>query len=236
MATQQASLDAQKKNKLLRELLPKIADRGIAKKWAVADMPYTALVDECRSLQVNQTFLNALRIYLEENMIIVQTVETLLAQLAMAANSNWQDTPAAVQSLSRRGWFVGRWLPTFLIVDGPLGRVFKANDSPLSILLKKEHSNYPVLCAARDAFNHDLFRIVRNGIGHWAFVWKEESSMPQLEMVDERTGNITATISLVEAEAMHLVAFSVIEALDTQVFRFTQSSTSTNNAPHLPPD
>jgi hypothetical protein len=37
-------------------------------------------------------------------------------------------------------------------------------------------------------------------------------------MMDWETGKITATISLLEAEPLHLVSFSVIEALDREIF------------------
>lgn len=158
------------------------------------------------------------RDYLQSNPLVHATVETLLSHLAMTANTKWQDTPQLVHSLSRRGWHIARWLPTFLIVDGPLGRFLKAVDSPLNKLLKIQHAFYPCLSQARDAFNHDLFRQVRNGVGHWSFIW-EANNQDRLITLDWETGRRTADISILEAEALHLLAFSVIEAIDDEIFK-----------------
>lgn len=219
MGTQPIPFSPEQKNELLRDLLQQLSTRGIARRWAALKDPRTALVLEFQELRSDLSFMKSLASYLDENPIIIQTVETLLAQLAMAANSKWQETPVVVQPLSRRGWHISRWLPTFLIIDGPLGRVFSAGASPLNQCLKQEHSRFPVLCETRDAFNHELFRLVRNGIGHWAFVWKDQDGAPQIDMVDWSTGRVTASISLLEAEALHFLAFSVIESLDNELFK-----------------
>jgi hypothetical protein len=213
-------LEQTQKNKLLRKLLPFLAARGVARNWATSQQPFSDLLEECHTLASDNTSLETLRTYLQTNPIIQQTVETLLSHLAMAANVKWQDVPTLVQPLARRGWHIGRWLPTFLIVDGPLGRFIKNPDSPLNLILRKEYANYPTLAQVRDIFNHELFRLVRNGVGHWSFLWEEQSSDPHLVMIDWESGKPTTTISLLEGEALHLVAFSVIEALDREVMSY----------------
>jgi hypothetical protein len=206
------------KDKLLRFLLQTLARRGIAKKWADLQEPYSELMRECQQLMSDPTCQEQFRTYLQANPIIQQTVETLLAHLAMAANVSWQNTPDIVQPLARRGWHIGRWLPTFLIIDGPLGRILKMPDSPLKLLLKTEYVKYPTLAQARDVFNDDLFRQVRNGVGHWSFFWEENKNTQQLTMMDWKSGKSTVTITLMEAEALHLVAFSVIEVFEHELF------------------
>ena len=152
------------KDELLQMLLQTLATRGLAIKWASVKKPYSGLVEEsCNLLSVN-AHLEEFRIYLQSNPIIQDTVETLLSHLAMSANAKWQDTPAAVRSLAQRGWYLGRWLPTYLIIDGPLGRFLKDSNSPLVSILKKEYSKYPLLTQARHIFNNELFRLVRNGV------------------------------------------------------------------------
>lgn len=91
-------------------------------------------------------------------------------------------------------------------------------DSPSNELLKREHAKYPTLAKARDVFNHDLFRKLRDGIAHWSFLRKEKGEGSQLVIYDWESGKPDVTITLLEAEAFHLVAFSVIEALDKRVF------------------
>ena len=206
------------KDELLQMLLQTLATRGLAVEWASVQKPYSGLVEESRNLLSVNAHLEEFRIYLQSNPIIQDSVETLLSHLAMSANAKWQDTPAVVRPLAQRGWHLGRWLPTFLIIDGPLGRFLKDSNSPLNSILKKEYSKYPLLTQARDIFNNDLFRLVRNGVGHWAFYWDEQKDGLYLEMVDWKTGKSTARISVIEGEALHLVAFSVIEVFDKEMF------------------
>lgn len=206
------------KDGLLQMLLQTLAIRGLAIKWANVRKPYSGLVEEsCNLLSVN-AHSEEFRIYLQSNPIIQDTVETLLSHLAMSANAKWQYTPVVVRSPAQRGWNLGRWLPTFLIIDGPLGRFLKDSKSPLNSILKKEYSKYPLLTQARDIFNNGLFRLVRSGVGHWAFYWDACENGLYLVMVDWKTGKSTARISLMEGEALHLVAFSVIEVFDNEMF------------------
>jgi hypothetical protein len=193
------------KDELLRDLLKILADRGIAKKWATSQHPYSDLVQECRTLISDPDSQAKFSTYLKANPIIQETVETMLATFAMAANVRWQDIAMPVQLLARRGWHINRWLPTFLVISGPIGRFLKERDSPLKAVLRNDYAKYPTLTQARDVFNHDLFRRLRNGVS-------------QLVMVDWETGVTDITITLLEAEAFHLVAFSVIEVLDKEIF------------------
>jgi len=156
----------QEKDKLLAKLLPLLANRGMVRVWAQSNAPYSNLADECHAIMSDHGNRETFRAYLQSNPLVHATVETLLSHLAMTASTKWQDTPQLVHALSRRGWHIARWLPTFLIVDGPLGRFLKASDSPLNKLLRTQHASYPCLAQARDAFNHELFRQVRNGVGH----------------------------------------------------------------------
>jgi len=209
---------APEKDDLLRKLLQLLAKRGIARRWAALPSPASALTLECQTCASDEASRHEFRSYLQANPIIQQTLDTLLSHLAMTANVRWQDVHGIVQPLARRGWHIARWLPTFLIIDGPLGRFLRAADSPLNSLLRRDHAKYPVLAQARDAFNHDLFRQVRNGVGHWSFRWEEVADGSRLVMLNWESGQETATISLLEAEALHLLSFSVIESLDREVF------------------
>ena len=211
-------LTTSQKDELLRGLLQLLASRGIAKRWAALQEPASALTLECRTVASDEPSRGEFRSYLQANPIIQQTVDTLLSHLAMTANVRWQDIQGIVQPLARRGWHIARWLPTFLIIDGPLGRFLRSAGSPLNSLLRRDHAKYPVLAQARDTFNHDLFRQVRNGVGHWSFQWEEAGNGPNLVLMNWESGQTTATITLLEAEALHLVSFSVIESLDRELF------------------
>jgi hypothetical protein len=106
----------------------------------------------------------------------------------------------------------------FLVISGPLGRFLKERGSPLKTILRDDHARYPTIAQARDVFSHNLFRKLRNGVGHWSFLWQENNEFSQIAIVDWETGETDFTITLLEAEAFHLVAFSVIEILDEEIF------------------
>lgn len=209
----------EQKNELLHSLLQRLAARGIGNRWAESNEPNSDLVRECQALVKNQVHKKSIRAYLLANPLIEQTVDTLLAYYATFSRIRWQDAPPLLQPLARQGWHFGRWLPTFLIIDGPLGRFLKSPKSPLSLILRTEYTVYPTITQARDIFNNDLFRRVRNGVGHWSFLWQFENGTEQIVMVDWESGEPTTKITLLEGEALHLVSFSIIEALDHEIFK-----------------
>jgi hypothetical protein len=136
----------------------------------------------------------------------------------VATHGRWQDVPWPGVLVARQGSQIVRWLPTFLIIDGPLGRFLRAADSPLNILLRTQHASHPILAQARDLFNHDLFRRVRNGVGHWSFLFEYRNGAERLVCFDWESGQRSADVSILEAEALHLASFSIIECLDRELF------------------
>src|SRR5882672_1796252 len=101
-------------------LFPLLAKRGIASSWAATDDPVAAVHNECKLLRDDPVFKPELDAFLNAHPIIALSCESMLAQLALAAGVHWRDTTEVLQPLSRRGWHIGRWLPTFLLVSGPL--------------------------------------------------------------------------------------------------------------------
>jgi hypothetical protein len=163
--------------------------------------------------------MSALRLFLEANPIIEASCESMLAQLALTAGVRWQDTAPVLHVLSQRGWHIGRWLPTFLLIDGPLGRLIRDSSSPLNNLLRVKSSAFPLLSDARNAFNHNTFRLLRNGFAHWSFEWIVYAPCPRVRIVDWKTGKETARLSLLECEALHWLTVSVVPSLSTQLLR-----------------
>lgn len=202
---------------LLARLLRELAPRRFATRWAAQAQPYSSLVSECRSVVTDAGSPAALGAYLQATPIIQESVETLIAYQAMVSNVRWQAVPPLQQPLARRGWHLARWLPTFLLIDAPTGRVLTDTASPLNQLLRSAHQQFPVLTAARDAFNDPFFVAVRNAVAHWSVTWTDTISESYISLHDE--GNQTPTkVLLLEAEALHLVAYCVIEALSQHVF------------------
>ena len=202
-----------------RILFPLLARRGIAPMWAANLDPVSALRAECRLLASDTGFMSSLRKFLGENPIMETSCESMLARLALAAGVRWQNTAPVLQPFSRRGWHIGRWLPTFLLIDGPLGRLLRSSASPLNERLRGRNTGFPLLSDARDAFNHDTFRLLRNGFGHWSFEWIDRAALLEVRVVDWETGEETVTLSLLECEALHWLTASVVHAIDDELFK-----------------
>jgi len=212
--TQPSSLLPEQVDDLLFGLLAK---RGIAKVWASTPSPRKALADECRQLMSDATFQNEIAAYLKENPVVAQSIETVLAQLAFSAGVEAAPSNPLLQQLAHRGRNLSRWLPTFLLVDGPLGRLLRQRPSPLAIRLSTTYAATPLLASARDAFNDDLFRKVRNGFAHWSFTWRSMGSSAQIDIFHFESGAKEAEISLLEAEALHYLSASIIQTLDEEM-------------------
>lgn len=195
-----------------------LARRGIAKNWARSADPKLGVQAECSSLAHDTTFMSKFETYITANEIIRQSCVSMLAQLALVAGVRWQDTAPILQPLSQRGWHIGRWLPTFLLIDGPLGRLLKDVDSPLTDVLRTRYSELPLLADTRDAFNNDTFRLVRNGFAHWSFDWIIHGGHQSVRIVDWNTGEETARLSLLECEALHFLTASAVHAIDRKLF------------------
>lgn len=202
------------KDELLRALLQILADRGMARHWAECELPYTNLNDECATISADLTLAKPVGDYLRANPAVRLSVHTFLAHLSVAANARYDNVPGPQRILQPNGIRIARWLPTVLVIDGPLGRFLTAGNSPLNKVLRDQSVSFPALAQARDAFNHDLFRHVRNGIGHWSFSLESDGNIGSLVCFDWKSGHRTAEVSLLEAEALHVVSMAVIECLD----------------------
>ncbi|QRO33797.1 hypothetical protein [Chromobacterium violaceum] len=202
-----------------RLLFGALANRKIALKWASTSAPKNLLTNECRDLMKDDDFREKLAQYLYENPVIAQSIETIIANLAFSAGVHWSQADEILQPLAKRGWSISRWLPTFLLVNGPLGNLLRKMPSPLVEKLHSSHSNYPLLSNARDAFNDNFFRKVRNGFAHWSFTWEEATSPKQIKVFHYESGALEAELSVLEAEALHYLSTSVIETLDKELIR-----------------
>ena len=183
--------------------------------------PLDDLAAECDAIASNGQLAEELGKYLDGNPIIEESLDTLLAQLAMVAGARWQDVAEVLRPLARRGWHIGRWLPTFLLVDGPLGRLLRDSASPLNRYLRTQHVACPMLAEARDALSSDFFRRVRNGFAHWSFHWTDDAAAKTswITIINWETGREEERLTLLDAEALHLFAFTVIETLDKKLLR-----------------
>jgi hypothetical protein len=198
------------KDALLREVLTRLQARGISSSWTTSTQPFTGLWNECTNLMQDAAFVKQLDDYLRVRTTIPRAVEMLFTTMAMAGRADWKSAPEHVRGVAARGWFIGRWLPTFLIIDGPLGRLLDAADSPLK---RRYGPGLPLFTAARDLVMDRTFRLVRNSLAHWSFHWEVVGSESYLVAYDWERDLPQAKLHQSEADAYHLAAFAVVEVL-----------------------
>jgi hypothetical protein len=151
------------------------------------------------------------RSYLSSRTIVRRAVSSFYTFIAMAARARWDQAPEEHRGVAARGWFLGRWLPTFLIIDGPIGRLLFSDASPFA---RRLTSGLPVLSSARDLLAEKTFRALRNGFAHWGFDWEVVGADSYVVAYDWERDLPSAKLHIEEADAFHICAYAVVEAVD----------------------
>jgi hypothetical protein len=202
------------KDKILRDAFDKLKARGVSSAWGSQSQPFTALFNECQRLMDNPAFCRALHDYVRVHTTLPRAVQMFFTCISMATRARWQDVPDEMKPVVARGWFLGRWLPTFLIIDGPIGRFISGDDSPFKGMYGP---SWPMITAARDFLAERTFRLVRNGFAHWGFDWEVVGGNSYVVAYDWERDLPIARLHQSEADAYHIVAFSLVEVLNDVV-------------------
>jgi len=209
------------KDQILRDAFGRLAARGISSAWTTSLQPYTLLRRECFALAGDASFQGALRTYLRIHSVLPRAMEMFFTYIAMAASAKWHDGPDEHKPVRARGWFLGRWLPTFLVVDGPIGRFLGADDSPLA---PRFGETLPLLSAARDFMSDRTFRLLRNGFAHWSFDWEVVGVESYVVAFDSDRDLPTAKLHSSEADAYHIAAFALLDILYDTLLRLNAAA------------
>lgn len=200
------------KDAILRDALTKLRGRLSDPAWRDADRPYQALRAECLVLGSDEVFREELRTYVRERTILKRAIESFFTHISMAARARWQDAPPDVRGVVARGWFLGRWLPTFLVIDGPIGRFFLNEASPLG--RRASSGLYPVISSACSLIREKSFRTLRNGFAHWGFAWEVVDRDSFIVAYDWERDMPTVRLHREEADAFHMCAYAFIEVVN----------------------
>ncbi len=199
------------KNSILIDAFRRLESRGCTSPWANHAAPFTALHAECQEVMAESAFSAELQTYLRNHSIIPRALEMFYTHISMAARAKWDEVPEHIRPITARGWFLGRWLPTFLIIDGPIGRFVCSDTSPLHSQIGP---NRPILSSARDFLDNRLFKLLRNGFAHWGFDWEVVGQESYIIAYDWERDLPTAKLHQAEADAFHIIAFSIVEVID----------------------
>lgn len=199
------------KDRLLQTAFSLLQARNISSDWATQPRPYSALRNECLRLMSDSQFVLELRSYLQQKPYVGHSVDMVLNYMSVSEKQtlDWRRPAIAM------GQNIIRWIPTFLVIDGPIGR-FLRQASPAN---KRLGENYPILTAARDVLENRDFKMLRHGFAHWNFDWEVSANDVYLIAYDKGKNSISTKLLLREVDAFHIVAFSLTEILDEVFFQ-----------------
>jgi hypothetical protein len=204
------------KDRILREAFLRLKARGIDSAWSTSQHPYSLLREECEALMTDHAFKTALQAYLRGHSILPRAMQMFFTYIAMSARAKWQDAPHEHRPTAARGWFLGRWLPTFLVIDGPIGRFLTSHNSPLAARLG---ADLPLLTAAKALLMARTFRALRNGFAHWGFDWEVVGAESYVVAYDWERDLPIAKLHQGEADAYHIAAFALLDIVHETLLR-----------------
>jgi hypothetical protein len=109
-------------NDQLRQAFQALGSRVPASAWSCSSKPQSVLIAGFRTLEAQPLVQGDVAEYLAQNPSVANAAQMLFTSLAMSARADWRSAPVEFRRVAARGWFLGRWIPTFLILDGPILR------------------------------------------------------------------------------------------------------------------
>lgn len=193
------------------DLKPRISSTG----WASSAHPYTDLLSGLHALAAQPAVAADIATYLDRDPSVENAVEMLFTSIAMSARADWRVASPDIRGVVARGWFLGRWVPTFLVLDGPILRFFNSS------AFRQQNPPVPILREVRSFFKTADFMALRHAFAHWSFAWTvaERDSTIVGSIVKNDVHTETVRASRKEADAFHIITFGFIQALDDVFLR-----------------
>lgn len=190
----------------LRRAFSALSPRIALSPWTSSTQPYSAMITAFEELYSQADVRADVSTYLGQNPSVGSAVEMLFTSIAMSARADWRATPAAVRGVAARGWFLGRWIPTFLVLDGPIMRFLTSQ------AFRRQTGSPVLLRAIRAFFSNGDFMLLRHGFAHGSFSWRTDGSDSEIVAIGRSPGE-DVRVSRAEADAFHIVTFGLVEAV-----------------------
>lgn len=174
--------------------------------WVSSPQRYTALVEALRALDAQEPVHEDVSAYLATNPSVASAVEMLFTSIAMSARADWQAAQVAMRGVASRGWFLGRWIPTFLVLDGPIMRFLT------SVAFRRQSGSTDLLRAVRAFFSNRDLMLLRHAFAHWLFSWRTDGTDSQI-LGFGRTPTEEVRVLRSEADAFHIITFALVEVI-----------------------
>lgn len=190
----------------LRRAFAALSSRIEPSTWTSSNQPYTDMVATFNNLYSQNDVRTDVSAYLESNPSVGTAIEMLFTSVAMSARADWRAAPASMRGVAARGWFLGRWIPTFLVLDGPILDFLKGQ------AFRRQAGSPAFFRAVRAFFSTRDFMLLRHGFAHWSFSWRTDGT--DSEIVTRGNGpRKEVRVSRAEADAFHIITFALVEAV-----------------------
>jgi len=190
----------------LRRAFGALSSRVASSPWTSSNQPYSAMVTAFDDLYSQAHVRADVSAYLGQNPSVGSAVEMLFTSVAMSARADWRATPASVRGVAARGWFLGRWIPTFLVLDGPIMRFLTSE------AFRRQTGSPTLFRAVRAFFSNRDFMLLRHGFAQWSFSWRTDGSDSEIVALGRSPGE-EVRVSRAEADAFHIITFGLVEAV-----------------------
>lgn len=207
----QEDLPLPNRDEHLRGAFTAIAGRVRSSQWTASSAPFTELLTSLKALAQQQEVAEDVAAHLGSDPSVENAIEMLYTSISMSARAKWDLAPASIRGVVARGWFLGRWLPTFLVLDGPILRFLR------SPAFRRQASPVPLLRSVRSFFDTPDFMALRHAFAHWSFAWQVENG--DSVVIGAAGSSETVRVTRAEADAFHIITFAVIEAIDEAFVR-----------------
>ncbi len=195
----------------LQDAFVTLTSRVPQSSWSRSPEPQAHLNAGFRGLLAQPAVAEDVAEYLKSNPAVASAAEMLFTSLAMSARADWRAVPEPHRGVAARGWFLGRWVPTFLVLDGPILRFLK------STAFRRQTGQGDFLRAVRSFFEARDFMALRHAFAHWSFSWAVNGKDSEIVATTQDSSEIR--VSRREIDALHILTFAVVEAIDRTFLR-----------------
>jgi hypothetical protein len=175
-------------------------------RWTASLTPYGDLERSFAAAADNPNVTEDLTAAVLSMPSLVGVMETFFSAIAMAASAEWWRLPAVHQGAAARGWFIGRWLPTALVVDGPIVRFIRSK-----AFRRLEGENIQQVRAVRRFLGETAVVAFRHALAHWSFTWETRDDGSYV--VCHGALGKPLILHQEQADAIHILTFAIVDVL-----------------------
>jgi hypothetical protein len=199
-----------RKDESFRRAVSRLRQASVPSTWR-SETPFTDMASALDATGRDESVRRGLAQFMRDQRHLLGSFDTFFSAITMAATANWRTLPPPMRGVGARGWFIGRWLPTSLVVDGPVTRLLSSSAFKHAPPDAHQH-----LRSIRRFLQDPVVLQFRNALAHWSFTWESRSDGNYVVCHGAR-GNLA--LHQEEADAIHILTFAAIEVVHDRCLR-----------------